>query len=150
MLWNANVQTDVPKMERSAAGVVVSDTRIGAGAHDVLFPDWDCLGGALKGTVAFDGTRLRQISRHRRCPKSEGRAERKNCSRKYVRALNVSPDDLIISEGRRSLVAGNRRVAVETKELKRGQTFAARSASDTRTGFSVNEKQRNNMASCVV
>jgi hypothetical protein len=44
--------------------------------------------------------------------------------------LNVSPDVNRLFRGAGVLeVTGNRRVAVETKELKRGQTFAARSAS---------------------
>jgi hypothetical protein len=74
--------------------------------------------GALIGTLGFDDTRLRQISRHRRCPKSKGGTECKNRRRQHVRAHWTCLLMVIeYSGGPACWVAGNRRVAVERKEL---------------------------------
>ena len=78
-------------MQRPAAGIIEGYTPTALGAYQVLFSaTWTSWGQPeLNATVDFDGTRWRQISRYRRCPKSKGGAERKH--REHVRAHWISP-----------------------------------------------------------
>ena len=63
------------QMEGTAASLVVRNTPITAGSHEMLFTDLDGLDRALVGAVDLNCARLRQITGHCRRPKAHRGAQ---------------------------------------------------------------------------